>query len=222
MLEDLPQHRPAADARPKAARHPWRDRFAAERPGALAGSREESCCHPLGSLPAVSGADHLRKLFGFVGAVEGVGDQRVEIGDHAAGHGFLAACGVEVGERLGAEQDADPGGPGAREQPDDRIGFDRAELINQRNGRDRVALVLLSDRDQVEYDRGGDLARQERVVVGLQPEQGDGLEVDGLGEAQDRRICPGGIEPGGQIGARQRGDTVPQPCEIRPLAPGAP
>ncbi len=145
-----------------------------------------------------------------------VGDQQAEVSDHLLGQG-LAPGAPQVGQLLGAEHEADAGRAGAAEQPDDVLGGDGRELVDQNERPDRAGLRRGDDGLQVLHDGRGEHLAEQRPAVRAQREQhhralpGTRQQVHLRGPSGRR------LQPGSGVGLRQHRQAIPHPGEVGPL-----
>jgi hypothetical protein len=133
------------------------DELARARPGALAGRHPgaEEALRALGVRPRAAGTDHAGERLGGLGDDLAVSDQRGDVAEDLVGERRVVGR-AEVGELLGAEQDAQPGGAAAAEQPHHAAGGDGGELVDEHERGGRLVLELGGDGEQVLDDGGGE------------------------------------------------------------------
>ena len=73
-----------------------------------------------------------------------MGDDELDVGEDLLGEGvggIVGASGAEVGEALGAEQEAETGGAGAGEEAGDLLGGEGGELVDDEQSSQAGALA---------------------------------------------------------------------------------
>jgi hypothetical protein len=115
----------------------------------------------------------------------------------------------QVGELLGAEDQADPGGAGAAEEPCDVLGGHGGELVDHHDRRHGVALLPCDEGDRVADDRRGQHPRQQRPAIGVETKVDDRPISDGAVNVE--HILAGRVEPPARVGLREDRQTVTHP-----------